>query len=607
MRRPIGLLIALSMLSAVCAPAFISFGQTVKLNQPADRVSLPQIDPAQDPSQPANSILHKMPESARLGSTPERIAALNNLSPADRANVQKLFRDAVASARQNTALKSQQNDDLPSSLNLSFANNKETRELRPAQLQKNGAATLTSALKVLGKDRYITLANTKAPSDSTILKASYKGSVAEMKRAHALKKASAALTLQSGCTRGPEQFVRTFYESALARPPHADELTYWMDALAQAQSLGTTLAAAQSLGNTLFQSQEYANRGRSNRDFVYDCYKAWLQREPDQGGWDFWTGQADVNGQPAVLLAFVVCGEFNDLVNALCNVATFDSDQDGITDQLENQVANSFTPLYRVSANDVDQFVTFNDSPNAPETIKQLFGQTPISHFRVHKEGFASDAYGNTVGVLRIDYLTFWNYDGGLVSGGACAWNLFGLDDVISSLDGHFLDHERSAMLVAAPISNGDYNLDPGSYSIYNLFTTGHEFTLTDQTMYFNYFTNPVPANNHIWLFLSRSKHATYVFDPDYLPLTPWYIIQGTLDFIDFLYFSGRIPIWEYWALQAAAYDVFYSCLTERFTDQGGQYSLVRTDVGEPGVPINHSSFIAVPTINHQLTTPYYH
>ena len=91
-------------------------------------------------------------------------------------------------------------------------------------------------------------------------------------------------------------------------------------------------------------------------------------------------------------------------------------------------------------------------------------------------------------------------------------------------------------MLVAAPISNEDYNLDPGTYSLYNLFTTGHEFTLTDQSMWFDFFNSPVPAYNHIELALSQSKHATYTFNPDYYPLIPWYIIAGTYDFIDWLY-----------------------------------------------------------------------
>jgi len=605
MRRSVTTLIALSLLIGLCAPAFTSYGQKPDPNQQLNRGPGQQVDRARDPFQPGHAILHKLPDKARIGSTPERIAALNNLSPEEREKVRRMFQDFVAKARQNEDLKKHQDKDLPISQTLSFKNDKDgTRQLRDGTRQAKGEKTLTSALKVRGENRYLTLASTITPSDKKLLTTSYERT--GIKRAHALK-ASALSAPQSGCSKGPEQFVRTFFQGALARQPYANELSYWMDTLAQAQSQGTTLAAAQSLGNTLFQSQEYANRGRSNRDFVFDCYEAFLQRDPDQGGWDFWTNQADLYGQPAVLPAFVVCDEFRIDVDAVCSVAAFDGDQDGLADQFENKVADAFTPFYHISAGEQDQFATFNDSTVAPETIKQLFGQTPVSHFRVHKEGFATDAYGNTVGVLRIDYLTIWNYDDGLLSGAACAWDLFGLDDLIAALSGHYLDHERSNMLVAAPISGGDYSLDPGSYSLYNLYTAGHEFTVGDTSMYLNFFYSPVPAYNHIELALSRSKHATYTFNPDYMPLTPWYIIDGTYAGIDLAYYEGWIPWYWYLALQAFADDVFFSCVVERFAEQGGQYAALRTDVGEPGVPLNQSSFIAVPEINRQFTTPYYH
>src|SRR5437660_8536979 len=374
MKRLISTLIALSMLVAMSAPAFTTYGQNPNSGQ--------QPDPANDPLGPGHAIMHKLPHSGRIGSTPERKAALNNLSPEDKEKVKQIFRDMVAKAKQNDDLKKHQDDDLPTSLTVSFKDKDGNRQLRTAKRQKKGESTLTSALKVKGHNRYITLASTTAPSNGMILKSSYTRTVAGVKRAHALKKASA-----------PQ--------------------------------------------------------------------------------------------------------------------ATSDGDHDGLPDEFENQVADTFTPHYHISAGEADQFATFNDSPVAPETINQLFGQTPVSHFRVHKEGFGTDASGATVSVLRIDYLTIWNQDDGLVGGAACAWSWLGLDDVVQALSGHYLDHERSAMLIAAPVSDGDYNLDPGSYSIYNIYTAGHEFTVGDTSMYWNFFYSPVPAYNHIELMLSQSKHAT--------------------------------------------------------------------------------------------------
>ena len=45
-------------------------------------------------------------------------------------------------------------------------------------------------------------------------------------------------------------------------------------------------------------------RPYDNRQFVRWCYKIYLQREPDQGGWDFWTN--DLNGH----------GDYNITINA---------------------------------------------------------------------------------------------------------------------------------------------------------------------------------------------------------------------------------------------------------------------------------------------------
>lgn len=110
-----------------------------------------------------------------------------------------------------------------------------------------------------------------------------------------------------------DAYVRNFYLSALGRQPSAGELQTWLGQLQSAYAQGPSqfLAAMQSLGNSLFSSQEYANRGRSDRDYVYDLYKAYLFREPDQGGWDFWTSIVPSNGRAAVRDGFAYSSEFN--------------------------------------------------------------------------------------------------------------------------------------------------------------------------------------------------------------------------------------------------------------------------------------------------------
>lgn len=70
------------------------------------------------------------------------------------------------------------------------------------------------------------------------------------------------------------------------------------------------LTALQSIGATVFTSSEYSARGRSDTDFVYDLYKAYLFRDPDSGGWTFWTGVVASAGRDAVRDAFATSGEF---------------------------------------------------------------------------------------------------------------------------------------------------------------------------------------------------------------------------------------------------------------------------------------------------------
>jgi RHS repeat-associated protein len=179
----------------------------------------------------------------------------------------------------------------------------------------------------------------------------------------------AAVTNPPYCTPtqvlGVDPFVRNFYQGALNRQPNTPELQYWGNLLRQAYAQGQQrlLAACQSFGWALFQSQEYANRFRSDRDYVYDLYWAYLQRAPDQGGWDFWTGQVAANGRDQVRRAFDVSGEFANKVGTLCPWAT------GV-------------PIPRDGLAAVSYDVTSN---------------------RINTPGFAYDAAGNQTRVLRSD------------------------------------------------------------------------------------------------------------------------------------------------------------------------------------------------------------
>jgi len=110
-----------------------------------------------------------------------------------------------------------------------------------------------------------------------------------------------------------DQYIRGVYQAALNRQPNSTELQNWLSSLQTAYPQGPSqfLSAMQLLIDTIFSSQEYANRNRSDHDYVYDLYKAYLLREPDSGGWAFWESQVPTSGRTNVRAGFAWSYEFS--------------------------------------------------------------------------------------------------------------------------------------------------------------------------------------------------------------------------------------------------------------------------------------------------------
>lgn len=92
---------------------------------------------------------------------------------------------------------------------------------------------------------------------------------------------------------------------------------YWLDIVRAAQPQGTNTLriALRELGNTLFESAAYAGRGRNNQEYVYDLYRTYLMREPEnQEAWNFWTTACNTYGRAAVRAGFDESTEFQEKV-----------------------------------------------------------------------------------------------------------------------------------------------------------------------------------------------------------------------------------------------------------------------------------------------------
>lgn len=126
------------------------------------------------------------------------------------------------------------------------------------------------------------------------------------------------------CWKNVADFVKEFFQAALARQPSSAELQDWSGKLAQAQGEAQLIEEARLLGIALFDlspSSAYTARGRSDGDFVADLYRGFLQRDPDQSGWNFWLGQLQSQGRANIREAFAQSPEFREKVIRLCDTS----------------------------------------------------------------------------------------------------------------------------------------------------------------------------------------------------------------------------------------------------------------------------------------------
>ncbi len=133
---------------------------------------------------------------------------------------------------------------------------------------------------------------------------------------------------------GTDGYLLNFYQWALLRQPYNNESAYWNDIFRAAyqNGQGSLALAVREFGRTAFESAEYASRNRSDHDYVYDLYKSYLKREPEQPSWDNWTALVPLYGREAVRRGFDESTEFLNLVatitasgtpsNAVASLAT---------------------------------------------------------------------------------------------------------------------------------------------------------------------------------------------------------------------------------------------------------------------------------------------
>lgn len=111
-------------------------------------------------------------------------------------------------------------------------------------------------------------------------------------------------------TQELEEFVTRLYELTLSRKPDQKGLDYWINELFYERKTGADVSE-----NFIF-SKEFIEKNISNSDFINIMYRAFFDREPDEGGKRYWLDKLEQGfSRRYVLAGFVNSKEFNELCN----------------------------------------------------------------------------------------------------------------------------------------------------------------------------------------------------------------------------------------------------------------------------------------------------
>ena len=110
------------------------------------------------------------------------------------------------------------------------------------------------------------------------------------------------------------------YNAAFKRFPDPNGLKYWIDEYSSGRNTKKVVAASFVL------SDEFKRRygeNVSNGQYITNMYKNVFDREPDQGGYDYWVGSLDRGEQPRsdVLLNFSISNENNILFTEMTGLS----------------------------------------------------------------------------------------------------------------------------------------------------------------------------------------------------------------------------------------------------------------------------------------------
>jgi len=128
--------------------------------------------------------------------------------------------------------------------------------------------------------------------------------------------------------------VREYYLAILDREPDKGGWEYWTSEIERIMALGIYVGEGfQAEARFFFNSQEYLDKGKSDKEFVIDLYQTFLQREPDETGLRYWVEELSCLTRNMLITQFAYSDEFKQYMTKL-----FGPD----TTRPENNMVNDF-------------------------------------------------------------------------------------------------------------------------------------------------------------------------------------------------------------------------------------------------------------------------
>jgi hypothetical protein len=122
-------------------------------------------------------------------------------------------------------------------------------------------------------------------------------------------------------TRAEIYAVVDFYRGILDRLPDDSGFSYWLDRFraAQCTGAGAVTAEVETISQWFFSSPEYTNRGRTNAQFVQDCYYTFMRRYATASEVNWWANELNTGARDRdqVRREFIASPEFQGRVNAM--------------------------------------------------------------------------------------------------------------------------------------------------------------------------------------------------------------------------------------------------------------------------------------------------